>query len=150
MKHSEIAMRRTFERVETARVDGPPGERYGAFVVLHRGKRLRVIVSAGGGWDHVSVSCADRCPTWDEMSYVKRLFFYPQETVMQLHVPERQHINCHPFCLHLWRPQTEAEIAEERKACVEAGEVWTDCDMRSPGEIPLPPSEFVGPAALSA
>ena len=24
---------------------------------------------------------------------------------MQLHVPPRDHVNIHPNCLHLWRPQ---------------------------------------------
>jgi hypothetical protein len=28
---------------------------------------LRVIASDGEGWDHVSVSLPDRCPTWEEM-----------------------------------------------------------------------------------
>jgi hypothetical protein len=63
-----------------------------------------VIASIGMGWDHVSVSLADRCPTWNEMEYIKRMFFNPLETVMQLHVPASDHINYHPYCLHLWRP----------------------------------------------
>jgi hypothetical protein len=40
---------------------------------------------------------------------MKRLFFREDETAMQLHVPATDHINCHPHCLHLWRP-TEVEI----------------------------------------
>lgn len=66
---------------------------------------LKVIASSGEGWDHVSVSLPHRCPTWDEMEHVKRLFFRDDETAMQLHVPPTDHINVHPFCLHLWRPQ---------------------------------------------
>lgn len=65
---------------------------------------LRVIADSGQGWDHVSVSLPDRCPTWDEMDYIKRLFFKDSESAMQLHVPNKDHINHHPFCLHLWRP----------------------------------------------
>lgn len=76
----------------------------GAFLLRRNGARLRVIASAGGGWDHVSVSLSDRCPTWDEMEHVKRLFFKATEAAMQLHVPPSQHVNIHPFCLHLWRP----------------------------------------------
>lgn len=56
-------------------------------------------------WDHVSVSLKHRCPTWDEMDLVRRICFNPDETVMQLHVPEGKNVNVHPFCLHLWRPQ---------------------------------------------
>jgi hypothetical protein len=38
------------------------------------------------------------------MEYVKRAFFKDDETAMQLHVPPTQHINNHPYVLHLWRP----------------------------------------------
>jgi len=78
------------------------------------GKMLRVIASSGGGWDHVSVSRRNRCPNWPEMSHVKNLFFRPDETVMQLHVPASDHVNDHEFCLHLWRPQ-DAEIPRPPK-----------------------------------
>ena len=73
------------------------------------GATLLVIASAGEGWDHVSVSRRNRCPNWPEMDYVKRLFFLPSETAMQLHVPVADHINIHPTCLHLWRPH-DADI----------------------------------------
>jgi hypothetical protein len=68
---------------------------------------MRVIASSGEGWDHVSVSRANRCPNWQEMEHVKRLFFKDDETAMQLHVPPADHINMHPNCLHLWRPLTQ-------------------------------------------
>ena len=68
------------------------------------GVRLHVVASAGGGWDHVSVSRPNRCPNWPELECVKRLFFKADETAMQLHVPWAAHINRHPYCLHLWRP----------------------------------------------
>ena len=73
------------------------------------GAAMRVIATNGYGWDHVSISRTNRTPNWPEMSAVKDLFFLPTETVMQLHVPDAEHINCHPYCLHLWRPQ-EVEI----------------------------------------
>ena len=68
-----------------------------------------VIASWGSGWDHVSVSTAHRCPTWDEMTAIKNVFFRPDEIVMQLHPAEENYVNLHPFCLHMWRPQL-AEI----------------------------------------
>lgn len=67
-------------------------------------QNLTVIASDGGDWEHVSVSMKDRMPTWEDMDYIKGLFWDPTEAVMQLHVPEARHINNHPFCLHLWRP----------------------------------------------
>jgi hypothetical protein len=67
---------------------------------------LRVIASDGGSddhWEHVSVSLENRCPTWNEMSLVKELFWRDDETVLQFHPPRLKHINYHPYCLHLWR-----------------------------------------------
>jgi hypothetical protein len=78
-----------------------------------------IIVSNTEGWDHVSVSLPTRCPTWDEMEFIKRKFFRDDETVMQLHVAVADHRSFHPYCLHLWRPQNIA--------------------------IPLPPGNMVAP-----
>lgn len=66
---------------------------------------LRIIASCGEGWDHVSVSRKGRCPNWQEMEHVKRMFFKEDEAAMQLHVATAEHINVHPFTLHIWRPQ---------------------------------------------
>ena len=55
-------------------------------------------------WEHVSVSLVNRCPTWSEMDWVKDLFWHETECVIQFHVPKSEHINCHPFCLHCWKP----------------------------------------------
>lgn len=77
----------------------------GAFLIPFKDIELMVIISDGEGWDHVSVSTENRCPTWDEMHYVKNLFFKPEETVIQYHPPESKYINyCHN-CLHMWRKQ---------------------------------------------
>lgn len=66
---------------------------------------LRTISTVGyGGWNHASVSLEHRCPSWNEMEFVKRSFFEPQECAMQLHVPEAEYLNHHPYCLHLWSP----------------------------------------------
>lgn len=73
------------------------------------GAMLTAVASVGEGWEHVSVSRHKRCPNWPEMTRIKHLFFKDDETVMQLHVPKSDHINCHPNCLHLWRP-IDAEI----------------------------------------
>jgi hypothetical protein len=83
-----------------------PGINHGVFMLpsLRTGRTLRILASADDGWDHVSVSLEDRCPTWGEMDLVKRTFFEPHEVVMQLHPAEADHINIHPYCLHLWRP----------------------------------------------
>lgn len=78
----------------------------GLFVLVSPvdGASLRVIAATGMGWEHVSVSREDRCPSWEEMAFVKHRFFQGHETAVQFHVPSADHVNCHPFCLHLWRP----------------------------------------------
>lgn len=99
--------------VEKWRVDGPPLADYGAFRIMGpHGQILRVLASSGDpesgvDWEHVSVSLKNRCPNWDEMCFVKDLFWDPEECVMQLHPPRSQWINVHPHCLHLWRPKNE-------------------------------------------
>lgn len=81
-----------------------PGDPYGAFEVRGPLGPLHLMAGNGLGWDHVSVSAETRCPVWEEMEWVKRLLFLDGETAMQLHVPPAEHINAHPFVLHLWRP----------------------------------------------
>ncbi len=82
-------------------------ETCGAFNVPYtpKGTMLFVLASIGAGWEHVSVSTPTRCPTWEEMSWVKRAFFKRNEWALEYHPPEDENINRHPFCLHLWRCQ---------------------------------------------
>ncbi len=56
-------------------------------------------------WEHLSISVMRerRCPTWEEMDFIKDLWFDHHETVVQFHVPKSKHINDHPYVLHLWR-----------------------------------------------
>ena len=76
----------------------------GAFrLVLDKGTRMLAIASDGGGWEHVSVSRTDRCPTWEEMCQVKDMFWSDEDCVVQFHPPKSEYVNYHPDCLHLWR-----------------------------------------------
>lgn len=77
---------------------------------------LRVLADVGEDWDHVSISLVNRCPTWGEMEYIKRMFFEEHETAMQLHVPPAEHINNHRYVLHLWRPRKVAIPIPPREA----------------------------------
>ena len=77
----------------------------GAFQVgLRRGQTVFVIASDMLGWEHVSVSRKDRCPTWEEMCQVRAMFWDPEDVVVQYHPRESDYVNNHPNCLHLWRP----------------------------------------------
>ena len=79
----------------------------GAFLIpYNRNIELKVIISDQIGWDHVSVSLPIMAPTWKMMCFVKDLFFEKDEVVIQYHPKEEDYVNFHPYCLHLWRPQT--------------------------------------------
>lgn len=85
----------------------------GAFMIKHNGIDLRMIVSDGFGWEedglpgppweHVSVSVNGRVPTWEEMCFVKDIWWEPNETVIQFHPRRDRYIDCNPHVLHLWR-----------------------------------------------
>lgn len=92
-------------RDEFVSIPGDHWQMFNGFANVWTFGRLRSIASSGDGWDHVSVSLENRCPTWNEMEFVKRSFFHVDECVMQLHVPEAEHVNHMPYCLHLWAPQ---------------------------------------------
>lgn len=68
---------------------------------------LNVIASNDGGWDHVSVEWVghNACPTWEMMSWVKRMFWEDDEWAVEFHPPVKKNISIHPYCLHLWRNQ---------------------------------------------
>jgi len=70
--------------------------------------KLIVQSSDGGGWDHVSVSRYKKgCPSWDDMVFIKALFFDEEECVVQYHPAKSEYINNAKNCLHLWRYQDE-------------------------------------------
>jgi len=83
-----------------------PGTMFGYFQI----RGLNIISSghcedgdATNGWEHVSVSLPKRCPTWDEMCFVKSLFWDDTETVIQFHPHKSVYVNTSETCLHLWR-----------------------------------------------
>lgn len=81
----------------------------GAFYLMGPcGLHLAIMASAAidpivKGWEHVSVSTKRRVPNWEEMCWVRDLFWDEEETVVQFHPPKSQYVNFHPYCLHLWR-----------------------------------------------
>ena len=67
--------------------------------------------SDGMCWEHVSVSLplANRCPTWEEMCYVKGLFWDEGDVVIQIHPAKKDYVNFAKNCLHLWRSKDHAQ-----------------------------------------
>lgn len=96
----------------------------GAFLIQGPcGGKLTILANTGSedskGWEHVSVSLKHRTPNWQEMCFVKDLFWAEDECVVQFHPPKSEYVNHHPNCLHLWRHITDT--------------------------FPMPPSMLVGP-----
>ena len=66
----------------------------------------RVILSLeeheGRKWLHCSTSFPDRLPTWPELRDAKDLFIGREVEAVQILPPEKEYVNVHPYCLHLW------------------------------------------------
>lgn len=107
-----------------------PGDPFGWFIVPMKQKapfgngltrvftvNFAVQADAQTDWEHLSVSLPDRTPTWEEMCFLKDLFWEPEDTVVQYHPPRSEYVNRAKYCLHLWRYK---------------------------GQMPRPPKNYVG------
>lgn len=110
-------------RIRNGPLGSEPGVMYGAFKIIGPETRMLKIISSGVdseyGWEHVSVSSEYHIPNWREMCWVKDQFWDEEEWVVQFHPPKSEYVNCHPNCLHLWKPVSFA--------------------------FPVPPAHLVGP-----
>lgn len=89
----------------------------GAFYIpsCFPGVMLGVIASDGSDWvktglpppifEHASVRVINeqRLPTWNEMDYVKKIFWSDDEVVAQLHVNDERKVQHRTDVLHLWK-----------------------------------------------
>ena len=113
-------MRNSFKHIDKYKIETPPNyaklmkhknsEFIGAYeITFENSSRQTFLVMASIDkyceWEHVSVSVltADRTPKWNEMSYIKDLFFEEDEYVIQFHPAKKDYINFIGNCLHLWR-----------------------------------------------
>lgn len=90
--------------------ESKPGQVQGGYQI----GLLFVIAGCGFGWDHVSVSARNRVPSWNEMTYIKSLFWDDEETVVQFHPKKSEYVNNHPYCLHLWKPHNQEIVLPPR------------------------------------
>lgn len=79
---------------------------------------LNFIFSWGCGFEHLSVSTPVKTPTWEQMCFMKDIFWNDDEVCMQLHPKKEDYVDNMPYCLHIWKPINK--------------------------EIPTPPSIMVG------
>lgn len=113
-------------RISPPEMPSAKGDSFGWFQVPSPDKsrvtKTVLLVLASDGmegvdWEHVSVHASKNIggkwknliPTWEEMCFVKSLFWDDEDVVMQLHPKKSEYVNMHGGVLHLWRPK-EAEI----------------------------------------
>lgn len=68
---------------------------------------LTIIVSGdteqdGKRWLHLSVAHPSRMPTWTEVKDMRDWFLGRERKAIHVIPPESQHVNKHPYCLHVW------------------------------------------------
>lgn len=100
-------------------------ESNGNFIIPSENGRFNyhVIASVDGDWDHVSVSLLtidgenplNRCPKWNEMCFIKDLFFEDEEEVIQFHPKKSEYVNIHPYVLHMWKSHNDLNMPPRTK-----------------------------------
>lgn len=87
-----------------------PGRKF--YFIPRNGVILDVIASSFIGWEHVSMVVIKsdwntRQPTYDEMVFVKGLFWNEHEICIEVHPKKSEYVNIHSDCLHLWKSVDE-------------------------------------------
>ena len=81
-------------------------------------KRLNFKFTKANDWEHLSVSMPNKCPSWEQMCFMKEQFWEDNEACVEYHPKKEDYVNNHNYCLHIWRPYNV--------------------------ELPIPPSIMVG------
>jgi hypothetical protein len=93
----------------------PTGNKHPAYHPSGEESLIVIASSNDPDWHHVTVHLLHRCPTWEEMAFVKRAFFGDEVVAVQYHPKESEYINTHPFMLHLWSYQKDIPMPDLRK-----------------------------------
>lgn len=129
LKHNCLFPKKTTSHIDQYRLPPEQDKTFGTrpedgmngmFYIRYKDTNIvfRCLVSNGDGetprvpWEHVS-ACAraknskgrnyERVPNWEEMCWIKDLFWGEEETVVQFHPAKENYVNCHPNVLHLWK-----------------------------------------------
>ncbi len=95
LKEIETRLAKRGYRIVLKGIDG--------FVAANRDKRISIVASWAGGWEHVSIN-GKKTPTWEQMCKLKEACWKDDETVVQYHPAKTEYVNNLEHCLHLWRP----------------------------------------------
>lgn len=76
--------------------------------ILFMYSKYKVIFSvedhATGRWKHASITVEDKgLPTWGDVQLMKDDFFGPDAYAIQILPPEKEQVNVHEYCMHLWQ-----------------------------------------------
>lgn len=63
---------------------------------------VHCIKSIDGGKWHLSMSCKDRLPTYEEMKEIRYKYLPDNCYMAQIFPPSKEFVNLHPFTLHLY------------------------------------------------
>lgn len=77
----------------------------GYFLVPYKEEFLLCLISDSGGWDHVNISLPARTPNWEEIEFVRDIFFDAQDIVVIYSPPRLFPYVTNPFHIHMWRRQ---------------------------------------------
>lgn len=95
-------------------------------------------------WEHVSVSGKYYAPNWAEMCWVKDQFWFPEDVVVQFHVPPEDHVDIAKTCLHLWRLIPGKVRCEDLVVNIDGNRPDTG-NYLFLNDFPRPPAIAVGP-----
>jgi len=83
--------------------------------VFFVGDEARVFVGIEDGLWHLSISCPDRYPTWDEIKFARYKLIPDDITMAMLLPPKGDYVNIHPNCFHLWQVKDPHIIEIDRR-----------------------------------
>lgn len=69
---------------------------------IFRMGRCLVIVSKDIGKWHLSISCRDADPTYEEIKEARYKYVPDNVYMAQIFPPKAEFVNLHPHCYHLW------------------------------------------------
>lgn len=103
---------------------GKIGNGYAYWGVRGKGHGLAIIISIDTredeDWIHVSVSRKSRVPSYEDLCLVKQDFIGDDREAYQKFPKASEHVNTHPYCLHLWSPLDGRKVTPDFRI---AGEI---------------------------
>ena len=82
-------------------------EKEDGFMYINKTMGLTVIQSVsteedGNYWLHTSFSRRARMPEYKDIKFIKKMFIGNNEKAIMIFPLEKEHVNIHNYCLHLW------------------------------------------------